>query len=60
MGHGSLDDVENILKKDESKLDDRDKAFLIMNYVDGYTVGSDWARQSKDGKNEIDWRMKKI
>lgn len=40
VGHGSLKETERVLEKPE--LGDDDLAFLVMHYVDDYTVGSKW------------------
>lgn len=39
-GHGSLIETENILNKES--LSPEDVAYLILHYVDDYTIGSDW------------------
>lgn len=59
VGDESLLETKKILEKDE--LSEDDIAFLIMHYVDDYTIGSDWAGSSeaKDAKeiNDLDRRM---
>lgn len=54
-------EVEEIARKEN--LSENDIAYLIMHYVDDYTIGSDWAKPSEieDGKkvNDMDRRFKK-
>ena len=59
-GHGSLVETENILNKES--LSPEDTAYLMLHYVDDYTIGSDWANQvevSPDGNrvNDFDRRI---
>lgn len=59
VGDESLLETKKILEKDE--LSEDDIAFLIMHYVDDYTIGSNWVHASevKDTKeiNDLDRRM---
>jgi len=59
VGHGSLQETERVLAKSELTADD--VAFLVMHYIDDYTVGSEWAEPGHevDGKkvSNFDARM---
>jgi hypothetical protein len=59
VGHASLEDVKEILSRDE--LLELDINRLVMHYLDDYTVGTDWvkpAEQNEHGiKNDLDRRM---
>lgn len=60
VGHGSLSETEKILNK--KALSEDDTAFLVLHYVDDYTLGSDWVKPADampDGskKNDFDKRM---
>jgi len=41
IGHYSLNEVQEVLNKPE--LGDADLAYLVMHYVDDYTINADWA-----------------
>ncbi len=59
VGHGSLLDTQSIMEQTDLSPDE--EAFLVMHYIDDYTVGSDWAEPPKeiDGKriSNFDVRM---
>lgn len=60
VGHTSLSETEDILKKETLTQDD--EAYLAMHYIDDYTVNAEWAAPASidsDGKkvNEIDKRI---
>jgi hypothetical protein len=62
VGHGSLLETENVLNKDS--LSPEDIAYLVLHYVDDYSIGSNWANPnelSSDGNqiNDLDRRMNK-
>lgn len=57
VGHDSLSKVEEILNKQD--LTEHEIAFLIMHYVDDYTIDSEWCKPASDGKNDLDRRMEK-
>lgn len=65
IGHGrprSILEAEQLLEK---PLSEQNIAFLVIHYVDAYTVGSDWIQQyeiSSDGKriNDMDRRYQKM
>ncbi|MBI3624043.1 hypothetical protein HY218_00235 [Candidatus Saccharibacteria bacterium] len=56
VGHGSLLDTKEILEETEPTPDQ--EAFLVMHYIDDYTVGSDWAEPAS-GVSNFDIRMDK-
>lgn len=45
VGHGSLSETQEILEKEE--LTPEDIAFLVMHYVDDYTIGSEWVEKAE-------------
>lgn len=60
IGHGSLLETESILKKEN--LSSEDVAYLVLHYIDDYTIGSDWVKpagKSLSGKyeNDLERRM---
>ncbi len=59
VGHDSLEATEQILQKDELSADE--VAFLILHYIDDYSIGSDWAESTEvvDGLvlNTLDRRI---
>lgn len=61
IGHGSLVETESILNKES--LSSEDVAYLVLHYVDDYTIGSDWANpiENIDDKqiNDLDRRVDK-
>jgi len=62
VGHNSLQETQRILAQDTFSADDT--AFLVMHYVDDYTVNSDWVQPTEvqpDGRgiNNLDRRMDK-
>jgi len=62
VGTNSLKETEEILKKEFLSQDDI--AFLILHYVDDYTINSDWVKQSELSSdntliNDLDRRMYK-
>ncbi len=61
VGHGSLIETENILNQEN--LSPEDIAYLILHYVDDYTIGSEWAKEAEvlDDKNinDLDRRIEK-
>jgi len=62
VGHNSLQETQRILEQDTLSADDT--AFLVMHYVDDYTVNSDWVQPTEvtpDGRriNNLDRRMDK-
>ncbi len=56
---GSMDEVEQILKN--GPVDEKELAFLILQYIDSYTVSSDWVEPKKDVEgrivNQVDCRV---
>ncbi len=59
VGHDSLIKTEDLLKKDKNELSESDIAYLVMHYVDNYTLGSDWVKPINGMTNEIDNRTEK-
>ena len=61
VGHSTVFDAEALLLKPE--LTEDDIAWLIMHYVDDYTIGSEWVRETEDvgnlKVNDLDRRMDK-
>lgn len=61
VGHESLLETESILKKESLSLEDI--SYLILHYVDDYTIGSDWVKPVEEinGKqvNNLDFRVNK-
>ncbi|MDO8513852.1 MAG: hypothetical protein Q7S37_05100 [bacterium] len=57
VGHGSLSKVEEILNRQD--LTEHEIAFLIMHYVDDYTIDSEWCKPAYDEKNDLDRRIEK-
>lgn len=62
MGHSSLIETERILNK--GSLSPEDTAYLLIHYVDDYTMGSDWTKPAEilpDGSavNDLDRRVLK-
>lgn len=61
VGHTSLLETEGLLRK--ADLDDDDIAYLVMHYVDDYTVNAEWAQAADQtdagARNDLDRRMDK-
>lgn len=62
MGHDTLAQTQRMLQ--EENLADEDLAYLLMHYVDDYTIGENWVAPAEtlpDGRevNDVDRRMKK-
>jgi len=60
VGHTSLNETEKILAQPE--LPENDLAYLVLHYIDDYSVGSDWAQENSIGddgvrRNNLDRRM---
>ena len=60
VGHTSLNETERILAQPE--LTEDDLSFLVLHYIDDYSVGSDWVQESDVGadgvrRNNLDRRM---
>jgi len=62
IGHGSIIETEKILSN--KSLSPEDIAYLILHYVDDYTIGNDWAKPTEilsDNRrvNDLDRRVDK-
>lgn len=61
VGHSTVHETERLLGL--KALSDEDVAYLVMHYVDDYTIGSDWAKPAQviEGAiiNDLDRRMQK-
>jgi len=55
VGHTSLLKTEAILQKDHMSAEDI--SFLIMHYVDDYTIESEWAEPASEGENDFERRI---
>lgn len=61
VGHGSLVETQSILSKES--LSPEEVAYLILHYVDDYTIGSEWVSPAEDVEdksiNDLDRRVDK-
>lgn len=53
-GHTALEEVREILQKWEGNISEREKAFLILHYIDNYTV---WDTEFEDGTDPLKKRI---
>ena len=50
-------EIKNILEK--KKLSDKEIAFIVIHYIDAYTIDCDWVESAGLGKNDLDRRVEK-